>query len=72
GGAAVASRRTELAVDLAGVPPGAPYVLELRREGEAASFDEACFEVREVGQPSPTMLLRNWLGAAGRRVSRRA
>ncbi|HYZ33785.1 MAG TPA: class I SAM-dependent methyltransferase [Crenalkalicoccus sp.] len=72
GGAAVASRWTELAVDLAGVSPGAPYVLELRREGEAASFDEACFEVREVGQPSPAVRLRNWLGAAGRLVSRRA
>ncbi len=56
----------EARIPLGSVPRGAPYVLEMRREGEVASFDDACFEVDEVIAAPPMARLLRWITGDGR------
>lgn len=53
GAAQVGPAWTPVSVDISGVAPGQPFVLEFRREGEPGDFDAGCFEVRLPGATAP-------------------
>ena len=57
GTAAVGTDWTKAAIDLTSVEPDASCVVEIRRDGEAATFEDGCFQVRMVGR-------QGWIGAA--------
>lgn len=52
GAAEVGAEWKRVVIDVTSVPPGEPFVVEFRREGEAADFDAGCFRVRPP-QPGP-------------------
>lgn len=68
GAAEVGTGWTPVSIDISAVPEGDVFLLEFRRDREAADFDAACFEVRLPGSQAG---LFERLQVLARRVARR-
>jgi SAM-dependent methyltransferase len=68
GTAEIGAQWTAVVFDVSAVPEGDVFLLEFRREGEAADFDATCFEVRLPGARAG---LGERLRVLARRVRRR-